>query len=269
MSQDWASYFTNVNGKLASIRLDLGVRAGVPDRDRPWLLWIWVYFNHPRQDGLSSDEESKRLWSLEDALTAALQNATNSAFVGCITTEGRREFYFYAKTPKGLKETASQCIGLSHGYEFWCEAKEDPKWAQYLDVLYPSEEQRELIENRRLMDLMKQRGDKLEGTRDMRHWCNFKDSACRDDFRRAVQALGYKAESEYQNEKPDTEFAYVICIVKMQEMTRRAVDDAVIQLFRTCKVARGDYTGWECELITDAPSETIGRGEKPDDRTAP
>ncbi len=53
MSEEWDSYFCNVNDKLASIRVDLGIRSTVPDPNRPWLLWVWVYFERPRTDGLS------------------------------------------------------------------------------------------------------------------------------------------------------------------------------------------------------------------------
>jgi Family of unknown function (DUF695). len=44
MSEEWDSYLCNVNDKLASIRVDLGIRSTVPDPNRPWLLWVWVYF---------------------------------------------------------------------------------------------------------------------------------------------------------------------------------------------------------------------------------
>jgi hypothetical protein len=254
MSHDWNSFFTNVNHKLASIRLDLGLRATIPDLSRPWLLWVWVYFKQPRPDGLSSDEEFAQLCSLEDELTPALEKTTDGVFVGCITTDGRREFYFYAESPEGLKENVSQCVGVSHGYEFWCDAKADPGWTQYLHVLYPSDEQRELIENRRLLDLMEQRGDRLESARDMRHWSYFRDEVDRELFGRTVQRLGYSVQSQHTVEERNDGLPYGVCISRKQEMTRSAVDAAVIELFRASKSANGTYDGWECELIVDSPS---------------
>ena|SRR5882762_5593326 len=73
MSEEWDSYFCNVNDKLASIRVDLGIRSTVPDPHRPWLLWVWVYFERPRTDGLSSSDEFDKLVLLEDTLQAALE----------------------------------------------------------------------------------------------------------------------------------------------------------------------------------------------------
>jgi hypothetical protein len=152
MSEEWNSYICNVNDKLASIRVDLGIRSTLPDPNRPWLLWVWVYFQRPRPDGLSSSEEFDKLISLEDTLRAALDKKCSAVLSGCITTDGRREFYFYGATPENFEETVNQSVSQSHGYEFDCNKKRDLPWNQYLTVLYPSEEQRQFIENRTLMN---------------------------------------------------------------------------------------------------------------------
>ena len=78
MSEVWDCYFCNVNDKLASIRVDLGIRSTIPDPDRPWLLWVWVYFKQPRPNGLSSEEEFEKLVSLEDSLQIAIEKKSPS-----------------------------------------------------------------------------------------------------------------------------------------------------------------------------------------------
>jgi len=253
MSQDWTSYFCRVNDKLASIRLDLGIRSSVPDPVRPWLLWIWVYFKQPRPDGLSSDKEFENLCLLEDALKSALEKRCGAVLSGCVTTDGRREFYFYGSTPERFEETVNQTVGLSHGYKFDCDKQQDAGWTQYLSVLYPSEEQRELIENRKLLDVLREKGDKLELARDVSHWARFENQVDRAAFWNAIEPLGYRIDSEYEN--PHDEYRFRICIVRRQDMSANAVDDAVIQLFRASKAARGQYDGWECELIAHTKPE--------------
>jgi hypothetical protein len=151
---------------------------------------IWVYFERPRPDGLSSSEEFDRLESLEDTLRTAIEKKCGGVLSGCITTDGRREFYFYGSTPESFEEAVNQSVGLSHGYKFDCDKQQDFAWTQYLNVLYPSEEQRQLIENRKLMDFLKEKGDKLESARDVHHWAYFKNQTDRKTFRDAIQALG-------------------------------------------------------------------------------
>src|SRR5690242_12681105 len=97
-SANWSYYLCNVNSRLASIAVDLGLRSQVPVVSKPWLLWVWVYFNSPRPDGLSDNGEAPTLFEIEDSLNPRLSNTCNALFSGRITTQGRREFYFYAET---------------------------------------------------------------------------------------------------------------------------------------------------------------------------
>ena len=53
MSDQWDFYFANVNDKLASLFLDVGIRDRVPDPSRPWLLWVWVTLLRMRSPRLS------------------------------------------------------------------------------------------------------------------------------------------------------------------------------------------------------------------------
>jgi len=248
MAENWNSYFCRVNDKLASIRVDLGLRSGVPDALRPWLLWVWVYFKRARPDGLSSQEEFAALSALEDALTAALGAKCQGVLCGCITNDGRREFYFYGATPERFDEMVAQVM-RQRGYRFDCDKQEDRGWTQYLNVLYPSEEQRQLIENRRLMDFMAEKGDTLEGAREVDHWARFKNQKDRVAFREAAVSLGYQVRSEY--EEAETECPCWIQVFREQQMDRNAIDEAVLRLFRASKSVQGEYDGWECQLMAD------------------
>jgi hypothetical protein len=49
MSCQWDFYFSNVNNSPASIFVDLGLREISPSADNPWLLWVWVQFNHRKR----------------------------------------------------------------------------------------------------------------------------------------------------------------------------------------------------------------------------
>jgi regulator of RNase E activity RraB len=100
------------------------------------------------------------------------------------------------------------------------------------------------------MDLLKEKGDKLELARDVHHWAYFKNQNDRKSSRDAIQVLGYRIKSD--NENSNSEPCFGICLTKRQEMTPEAVDDAVIQLFRASRSAHGEYDGWESQLIVGA-----------------
>src|SRR5690606_39452416 len=56
--EEWEFYFSNVNDKLGSIFVDLGLRKVAPLTDKTNVVWISIKMNTPREDGLSSQEES-------------------------------------------------------------------------------------------------------------------------------------------------------------------------------------------------------------------
>ena len=157
MSENWNSYFCNVNDKLASIFVDLGIRKTIPDPSRPWLLWVRVYFKQPRPDGLSSREEFDTLVSIEEKLTTALEQKCGAVLSGRISTDGRRKFYFYGSLPRTFESALAESMTEFHGYRFEYDSQEDPGWRQYLDVLYPSEEDLQRIKNREVLQVLEQR----------------------------------------------------------------------------------------------------------------
>jgi hypothetical protein len=139
MAENWDSYFCNVNDVLASILLNLELHKTAPDRNKPNLLWIWVYMKAPREDGLSSSGEFDTLCGIEDRLTKMMANTFDGEFCGRITTDGRREFYYYAPHRQLLEQAVEETLSQFKDYKFDCGSKQDPNWSQYLGVLYPLE----------------------------------------------------------------------------------------------------------------------------------
>src|SRR5262245_37851946 len=100
MEHNWNFYLCRVNDKLASIFLNLALGSKAPIRDKKWLLWVWVYLRSPRADGLTDGGEMKVLSQIEEQLTKHLASAYKAVLAGTITTDGRREFYFYGRNNK-------------------------------------------------------------------------------------------------------------------------------------------------------------------------
>jgi len=247
MPEQWDSYFCNVNDKLASVCLDLGIRDRVPDKSRPYLLWVWVYMQAPRPDGLSSHEEAEVLWKLEDKLTAALEVRLDAIFVGRITTDGRREFYYYLSQPPGDGSEISRALHSFPEYEFDWGKKHDPGWEQYFSVLCPSEEELETIKNERVLETLEEHGDRLEQEREVRHWAYFKTARDRETFVAGVRDLGYAVQSTSEDTKEP--YPFQVCIGRTDRVDRDSINEIVFELFRLAKATNGLYDGWETEVV--------------------
>jgi hypothetical protein len=253
MTEHWVSYFYNVNGKLASIFLDIHLRNIAPDAARPWLLWLWVYFKQPRTDGLSSSEEFPTLCAIEDKVNNAIGHRCEAVWIGRITTDGRRELYYYSSNPGRFDATVADLMSSFPGYEFDHGSQHDPAWNQYLNVLFPPDDDLQKILNREVLDVMDNNGDQPEIPREVLHWAYFPTEVNRSEFEAAVQTKEYTVGSK--SHQPESENPYGICIGKTQKCTSDAIDKSVLELRRLARRCHGEYDGWEAQVMPDAESE--------------
>src|SRR3984893_6557620 len=237
MLRDWNCYLTNVNGKLASIFLDLDLRTQPPDRDRPWLLFVWVQLKSPRPDGLSDDSEFDSLIALDKRITHAWNQKCKGLLAGTITTQGRREVYFHGEDPENLESAIEETKKVFQTYQFQLGSQQDSKWRQYLDVLYPSEEQLQRMTNGNVLEALSSEGDALTAPRDTMHRAYFKDDEDRTRFKSAATLLGCRIDSE--SEDLDAEYPKGICVVRLQSVNRAELDEAVVELYRLARKFRG------------------------------
>jgi regulator of RNase E activity RraB len=247
MTDNWKPYLCSVNGKLASILVNLGLRESVPMSSKPWLLWVWVYFQSPRPDGLSDGKEAPTLYKIEDALTPSVGRECRAILSGRITTEGRREFYFYGETNDGFGSAVGNAMTGFEGYKFDVGEQEDSSWNQYLNVLYPSLEDLERIANMDLLDRLVEQGDVLTVPREVQHWISFRSEQSRALFREAAAGAGYGIVGDHES---DGAFSFGISITRTQSIERKLIDQTVIELLRLCSTFNGDYEGWETQVTT-------------------
>jgi uncharacterized protein (TIGR01619 family) len=247
MTENWKPYLCNVNDKLASIFVNLGLRDTVPIASKPWLLWTWVYFQSPRADGLSDSKEAPTLYKIEDALNLLVSHACRAIPCGRITTAGRREFYFYGETRDGFRRAVREALTSFEGYKFDAGEEEDALWEQYLNVLYPSQEGLQRIANMDLLDVLVEKGDILTVAREVQHWMYFGSEQSRALFRDAVAAAGYKIVSESSSKG---KLPFGISVARTQSVEQDSIDRTVIELLNLSQRFDGDYDGWETPVVT-------------------
>jgi hypothetical protein len=146
----WEIYVTFVDDKPAVILVDLGVAQVAPLADKPALVWVWVHVQSPDEEGFPTEDEDMKLNEIEDAVTDALEQTT-ARYVGRITSDGRREFYFYTDHPAEFREVATAAMSSAPEYEYEIDDAEDPSWQHYSGVLYPSPEDFQQIHNQHVI----------------------------------------------------------------------------------------------------------------------
>lgn len=239
---DWAFYLTEVNDRVASIFLDLSLRKSVPDSERPHLVCCAVELRVPREDGLSASGESEVLRELEDGLDQAVSR--DATTVGSITTNGRRDFFYYCADPGAVEATIRHTLAHEHPeYRYECDISLDADWAFYCDVLFPSPEEMQVIQNERTVAALAEQGDLHDAPRPISHWVYFRTAADRQTFLAAAIDAGFKVEDEFETDDGDLG-------VELERVDRvDDIDDATLMLFRLANEHNGDYDGWESVVV--------------------
>jgi uncharacterized protein (TIGR01619 family) len=248
--EEWEFYFSNVDDKLASILVDLGLSKVAPMTDKPNVVWISIKMNDPREDGLSSQEESGTLSEIDDALVHKLTSTHNSIYVGRLTSAGERDLYFYFGDTSLYDKAISEVMLAYPKYQFDFGSKEDKEWGGYFDFLYPTPQQYQSIQNRRVLDNLEKHGDKLTKERDVHHWIYFKTERDRETFLGKIANDGFSILDKDYNKELE-EAPYTLHIRRVDKVDHNSVDDYVIYLWKLAADCNGDYDGWETSIEKD------------------
>ena len=246
MTDDWDFYFVHVDSKPASMYVDLGAHADAPNPALPHMAYVRLRMNSPREDGLSSQGEFDTLVQIEDALKAALiDDATD--YVGRCTTDGCRDFFFYVGQPGSWSSRVERCMRAFAGHEYQTGTREEPDWSSYFSYLYPSDADRQTIENRRVCEALERNGDKLEAEREIDHWAYFPDAGSLQRYVDAAATLGFAVRAI---SAPDEEQEFHCAqLWRVDVPSYNTIDDVTLPLFRLAAEHGGNYDGWETVVL--------------------
>ncbi|MFN9880861.1 MAG: DUF695 domain-containing protein [Planctomycetota bacterium] len=252
MSEEWEFYFTSVNGQLASILVDVGIRETAPDSNKPWLLRVWTHFHDVEEHGLPSEAESDAFAEVEETLVATLTNSLDAVLAGRITTAGRREFFCYAPSFVGFEEAMSQCLSRFPDYQWALDTELDSDWSQYLNLLYPNPADWQQIQNRQVIEQLVQHGDSLEKERMVFHWAYFPNESSREQFGDEVKRRGFEITDASEEASPDEANSFGIGFERIEKVDWESINQITLELLELAESLAGTYDGWETTVEADA-----------------
>jgi uncharacterized protein (TIGR01619 family) len=212
---------------------------------------MWLPMQSPDDNGFATEEEEPLLTKIEDSFIDAVEITTSAILVGRVTTCGRREFYFYAKSEEGFQDSIAEALEAFEDYEFETGAQEDEEWSQYFDVLYPSPEDAQQIFNRQVIERLSESGDSLNTPRPVDHFANFKTDEDRSQFIQATAGSGYKVIDQDYNDEDGHEFPYGVSLQRVSPVDWDTIDEITFELFDLAREHNGDYEGWGSQVVID------------------
>lgn len=137
----WWAYLADYDGRVGSIRLDLGMRERVPVRGYTYVLVTGVTFESRRADGLPDSSDFARLNEVEASLVNLLESRLSAIHVGTFTHNFEQLYYFYLDSEAGVAEVL-ESFYQSHcaGCRTYSNLQSDPQWSYYSEFLFPNPE---------------------------------------------------------------------------------------------------------------------------------
>ncbi len=194
MTDNWDSYLCEVDGKPASILVDLGAVAQAPMQRFPCLGYVTIELRDPDENGFPCREEFETLSVVEDALETTLTASGTAVHIGRCITDGRYELIFYTVSHDDWNRQVAGIMASQPPQAWEAGAHYEPGWDSYLGFLFPGEQDLLTIQNRRLLHKLQEEGDALGKPRPISHWLDFFDADAGNAFCRAAQKLGFRVE---------------------------------------------------------------------------
>jgi uncharacterized protein (TIGR01619 family) len=246
MESDWDFYFCELNGRPASILLDLAYGESGPVSGLNECLIMRLTLHDVRDDGLPTRAENERLAELEDALEQVWESDVEDVcHVGRVTTNGWRDFFFYCREAPAFYEKLAAVLARFPDYEPEFGLEDDPEWQIYFGLLYPSDREWQMISSERMLRHLEESGDQPQIEREVVHWVSFDTEEARNDFIQKVTQLGFQTRS-VPEEEADIPFA--VEVSRRQTTDRNSIHQAVFTLYDVTQEFGGKYDGWETSV---------------------
>ena len=245
IKQDWASYFTRVDEKPASIRLNLGLNSVAPIEKYEHRIWFSIQLLDADSNGFTTREEFPKICQIEDNISEALEKKGAIA-AGALKTNGTFDVYFYTSETIDIAKLAAAVMQNHPDYRYATDTKIDTNWSDYFDFLYPAEFEYQTILNQRVLTNLDKEGDNPAIERAVDHWLYFQTATDRATFITAIENIGYKTLSQEKVTKDN--YTFQLNISKVSDVNWNTINDNVWELITLAKENNGVYDGWGCPI---------------------
>lgn len=246
MSDTWYTFPAQMGEHRVFISFNQSYSTIAETDPRRSLLKVRVPIKNPNDAGMPTNAEFPALASLDEKLDAAL-SAMDAAYVGRLTVNGHRYFYFYVSF---AEEAAADVIArISHetGYALEYEYEQDEAKEGYWHDIYPTADDWQVIEDLEVLDALRERGDKPEVTREVLHWAYFSDQSAANTFAAWARENSYDVTAIERPEDED-ESGFVVRFSHMGTMALDDITHHTIAINRKAIEMEGDYDGWETSV---------------------
>jgi regulator of RNase E activity RraB len=244
-AQEWIAYLAGRNGRIVSVRVNGAFRQEHPS-GLGSLVCLKLALHSPREDGLAKPEESQRLSEIDRRLEEAAGHA-GSAFVGRLTADGIRTYFFYTADAALMESVSGKALAAFPDYESQWERQEDAAWTVYRDTLLPTPAEYQRSKNFEVLQALRRQGDELQQSREVRHYLYFRSASSRQEFAAWALQQGFTAQDLI--EQPQFPGSFGLQIARPDRVDPDSIDALSLDLLERAEAQDAEYDGWEAEVL--------------------
>jgi hypothetical protein len=236
----WDSYNKTTASGKELIRVNNLLYDAEPVTKTPFLVKITHYYTGGGVSKLPTKPELASLVKIQEANKKLLCNKTETNLAGAAYHNKECDIYLYVADTTGVRSLIKTYY-KKKGYKYALDIKEDYKWDGYFTVLFPTEEERQMIYYKRIAAWLVKSGDKLEKPHKVTYWAYFKSE---EDMRTCRECLKNKKFTvTTATKKP-----YTRCEMRFYHttpITPEAILSAVKEIKGQLALNGGAYGGWQ------------------------
>lgn len=243
MTDAWGTFPARMGDHQAFISFNEQYAQNAENDPRTSLLSVRVTLARPSADGLPTGDEFAELTRIEDLLNAAIAEK-DGVQVGRIAVDGHQDFLFYVPFDEATAAELVDSLADRTAYALEYAHQDDPHKDAYWQTLYPTDEDRLLMRDMRVLKVLRQKGDAGDVTRRVMHWVYFADPSDAHQFADWAEANGYLVESVAPTEDGQSavRFAHEGTMM-LADITRHT-----LAIDREARAFAGRYDGWETSV---------------------
>ena len=233
-----------VDGALASIYVNLRFERGrLPIHDTRYT--IAIVMREAGEYGIGTVAETAALDLVEEDLMAR-GHALGLVYVGRLRTRGTWEITFYG--PRGrLDSLRARATERAGDRRVAAMMNPEPAWTYYHELLLPDAERRQWMDDRRMVQILSEQGDRLAIPRRVDHRLSFPTTAARQAFITSALAAGFALDGTSES---DDELPHRVRVYRIDPIELDHVHDVVMVLVDEAVRQRGRYDRWEAAITS-------------------
>lgn len=246
MQEYWELYMKTIDGKIASVLVNVGISAELPSDDKYFMGFIRLTMQTPNDKGLISEEEDAQLRFIEDKIEMESLRYRIGSYVGKIVSNGEMTFIYYLKHDFEWPDAVASAMKEFPDYRYEYGSKMDSEWEIYHKLLFPTPIEWQIIQNHKVCDHLKASGDSLHLPRAIEHKAYFETAEKRIEFISAIEEEGFKVK-ELMETGENTPIG--LSFYRQDKPFYYDIDTLTLHLIDISVQYGGSYDGWESSVV--------------------